>query len=976
MLPRNPRWSLRTLAITMTAVLLVPTIGLAALMVIRLAQDQRRLDEVRDLGLARALSSRIDSKLATMQAALLALGTVRELREQDYAGFYRQARIVAAQNRAEIVLADPEGHQLLDTDLPFGAALPALTDRELAATAAATGDMQVSDLFDTLASRRPAVAVYVPVAAQPRLVLAMAIGPDALSGILAAQPVPPRWTTTLFDRGQRIIGRNHQLDRFLGRLAAPEFRRAVTRGEGPAVLPTAEGGNAYTVFARSAVSGWTVAFAIPCREVDAPLRATLIEVGFGGGLLALAAVAVALAATRRLRRSMANLSRAAAALGGGDVLPECAGSVLEIDAVIAAMRDAAKALRGRAAERDQAEAALRESEQRLRDFAVLSPDSFWEHDAELRFSWISQSPDHPADETHATLGKTRWEWAGADLSEPHWAAHRADLFAHRPFRGFRYERATADGKVRHLRTSGTPIFDAFGGFRGYRGTLVDETEIVEARRRAERAEALLRDAIDSMSEGFVIYDRDDRLVVFNEPSAEIYGLRPDELAPGMTFDQTLQIGLAKGAYTDAIGREAAWLAERRRVHHEPAGGVEQQLTNGRWVLVTERRMRNGGIAGLRIDITALRAAQEELRQSEQRLNQAQRIAHLGSGVRDLRSDTAVWSDEVYRILGVTRDAFEPTTANVLKLVHPDDRAAILATRTIGDAEMRPFEFRIIRPDGVLRQLRREFELIRDAAGAPLYLSGTVQDVTELREAQEREKALERQLLHSQKLEALGTLAGGIAHDLNKALVPVLAMTEAVRGELPADSPHREALDLAVDGSRRAKALVQQILAFSRNQAAVEVEFDPNPVVSQSLRMLRATIPSTIVLRVETEPVPPLVGDPGQLHQMLVNLVTNAEQAVGERGTITARMHPEGDGSQIRISVADTGCGMDRVTRERIFEPFFTTKAVGQGTGLGLSIVYRIVANLGGSITVDSEPNKGTRFDILLPIARCSRAAAA
>ncbi len=132
-------------------------------------------------------------------------------------------------------------------------------------------------------------------------------------------------------------------------------------------------------------------------------------------------------------------------------------------------------------------------------------------------------------------------------------------------------------------------------------------------------------------------------------------------------------------------------------------------------------------------------------------------------------------------------------------------------------------------------------------------------------------------------------------------------------------------------------------------------------------MLRASIPSTIALVDSIEPTIPIIGDPGQLHQVLVNLVMNAAQAIGDRqGTVTVLAQRESDGAQARLSVADTGCGMDGVTRERVFEPFFTTKEVGKGTGLGLSIVHGIVTNHGGTIAVESAPGHGTRFDIVMP----------
>jgi two-component system cell cycle sensor histidine kinase/response regulator CckA len=255
----------------------------------------------------------------------------------------------------------------------------------------------------------------------------------------------------------------------------------------------------------------------------------------------------------------------------------------------------------------------------------------------------------------------------------------------------------------------------------------------------------------------------------------------------------------------------------------------------------------------------------------------------------------------------------------------------------------------------------------DAGNAVVGVITVAVDITPQKQAETERRVLEQQLQHAQKIEALGQLAGGVAHDLNNALVPVLAMTELVLQDLPAGSSDRGLLQLVLAGAKRARELVGQILAFSRREQASRHEFDLTDIAGEALMMLRASIPSTIALVDHIEPALSMMGDPGQLHQVLVNLVVNAAQAIGDRqGTVTVRAERESDGSHIRLSVADTGCGMDGVTRERVFEPFFTTKEVGKGTGLGLSIVHGIVTNHGGTIAVESAPGQGTRFDILLP----------
>ena len=241
---------------------------------------------------------------------------------------------------------------------------------------------------------------------------------------------------------------------------------------------------------------------------------------------------------------------------------------------------------------------------------------------------------------------------------------------------------------------------------------------------------------------------------------------------------------------------------------------------------------------------------------------------------------------------------------------------------------------------------------------------------------EKRRQLEVAMNHAGRIDALGRLAGGIAHDLNNALVPVLAMTKIVLSRLKKESRDYANLELALMGAGRAKELVQQILAFGRKEAVEQREFDLFPIVADGIRMLRASFPPTIKLETEIDAVPTIYGDPGQLNQVLVNLVTNGAQAIGDiPGTITISLGADGDG-HVRLAVTDTGSGMDEQTRARIFEPFFTTKEVGKGTGLGLSMVHSIVTAHGGVISVQSAPGEGTRFDVVLPPAQHRKANAA
>ena len=258
-------------------------------------------------------------------------------------------------------------------------------------------------------------------------------------------------------------------------------------------------------------------------------------------------------------------------------------------------------------------------------------------------------------------------------------------------------------------------------------------------------------------------------------------------------------------------------------------------------------------------------------------------------------------------------------------------------------------------------------LVRDAAGEPFCYATVQHDVRET-------TRLEAQLRQAQKMEAIGTLAGGIAHDFNNILTAILSNLDLARVDIDRQHPAQEFLEEIAGASQRAVALVRQILTFGRERESSKQKVRLGEAVTEALSLLRSTIPASVELAPRIAPdTPTISADPTQLHQILMNLCTNAWQALdGRPGRIDIDVAgvpaPEGraPGPYARLRVTDTGHGMDAGTIERIFDPFFTTKAPGEGTGLGLSVVHGIVKDHRGTIQVDSAPGKGTTFDVLLP----------
>jgi PAS domain S-box-containing protein len=273
----------------------------------------------------------------------------------------------------------------------------------------------------------------------------------------------------------------------------------------------------------------------------------------------------------------------------------------------------------------------------------------------------------------------------------------------------------------------------------------------------------------------------------------------------------------------------------------------------------------------------------------------------------------------------------------------------------------------------------EVKFTEARAGDRILHTVFIRDISARKRAAEELDRLEAQLRHAQKMETVGTLAGGIAHDFNNILTPIIGYVELALGEpLPADTTAD--LGQVLAAATRAKDLARQILMFSRRGEMVFSTIDVGPIVKEALKLLRASLPATIEIASSIAPdVAPVVGDPTQLHQVLMNLCTNAYHAMRDHGGVldvrvdmvdvdTMTGGSAADQRAVRFVVRDTGQGMNAATLERLFEPFFTTKPVGEGTGLGMSIVHGIIAQHGGTITVESAPGSGTTFEIHLPSA--------
>jgi signal transduction histidine kinase len=378
-------------------------------------------------------------------------------------------------------------------------------------------------------------------------------------------------------------------------------------------------------------------------------------------------------------------------------------------------------------------------------------------------------------------------------------------------------------------------------------------------------------------------------------------------------------------------------------------------------------------------VTERARMEEELRESKRRLEEAQQMARLGSFSGDPAASRMEWSDELFRICELDPARTVPSLDTVFALSHPEDhdsvRAAHAALLSTGHCKL---QSRLLMPDGRIKHVMVRGEISVDGDGRPS-LRGTTQDITE-RENTDREKArLEAQLHQAHKMESLGRLAGGVAHDFNNLLTVINGYSVMLAKDL--EGPQRQyAVEIGKAGESAA-SLTRHLLAFSRMEVKRPEPVRVNHIIADSGEMLGRLVGTHIEIQTNLQASPDgVLADPHQIQQCLMNLVVNARDAMPAGGLLTIetasieltaddlpRKSTASPGPHLRLTVRDTGIGMDESVRSHIFEPFFTTKESGSGTGLGLSTVYGIVSQWHGFVKVGTEPGKGSEFNLFLPL---------
>jgi PAS domain S-box-containing protein len=486
------------------------------------------------------------------------------------------------------------------------------------------------------------------------------------------------------------------------------------------------------------------------------------------------------------------------------------------------------------------------------------------------------------------------------------------------------------------------------------------TDMIAAQEETRKANERLIDAIESLAEGFALYDENDCLVLANSRYRQMHAISADVLVPGVNWFEFLRVTAERNQFPVPRDKIDDWLAERARDRRE-FRQQEFRHTDGGWFFVSNCPTREGGFVVTRVDITERKRAEEAAKEADELVRKVLEACPV-----NIQMTRAHDGKLLYRSPATVELLGEVTSA-VDYYVDPSERKRYVE-RLLAKGLVDDFETQLKRKDGGTCWCSISSRLI-DFHGERVIVSHTY-DLTDRIEMQQ-ELERQRETLHqNEKLSALGGLLAGVAHELNNPLSVVLGLSSLLK-ETATDAKIVERADKMSKAAERCARIVKTFLAMARQQPTRTSNVAIDDIISEAVEVASYSIRSSdIRLSVHLEPgLPPIWADPDQLGQVLINLLVNAEQALhgwdGRRTiTVSTWLHPKT--GNIVVSVADTGPGIPKEILPRIFEPFFTTKEIGAGTGIGLSFCHRIVQSHGGTIEVESPEGGGSTFILSLP----------
>jgi PAS domain S-box-containing protein len=530
-------------------------------------------------------------------------------------------------------------------------------------------------------------------------------------------------------------------------------------------------------------------------------------------------------------------------------------------------------------------------------------------------------------------------------------------------------------KINAARASGTALASRLAGSHMAQA---DRRNVVErdASGALEAREGKLRAAARLAQLGYWDYDVDEDRVSWSEETAQIFGLPTAERTRRWEAFMRLVHPDDRATFEECRARMLRGTPRGRVCFRFVRADGRVQHLESISEPVRDEIGRTARIVGAIQDVSERKQAEDVLRGSRERLRLALQATGLGHWDWDVDTNEVNFWPEWKRQLGYEPDEIPNRYEEWESRLHPDDRDRVLASlRAYLDGREPEYslEFRLRHKSGTYRWIYARGAALRDAAGRLTHVLGFHLDVTD-------RKQLEEHYRQSQKMQAIGQLAGGVAHDFNNLLVVINGYAELIAADLGPSHPSQSELEEIRAAARSAASLTHQLLAFSRRQILQPQVLDLNQVLRRTQRLLARAVGENIVLAMNLSATGRVSADPGQIEQVILNLAVNARDAMPNGGRLVVHTadaeldaedlaRPGADrAGHVLLAVTDTGTGMNAETRAHLFEPFFTTKAAGRGTGLGLATVYGIVKQSGGAIWVDSEPGQGTTFRIYLPIA--------
>ena len=529
-----------------------------------------------------------------------------------------------------------------------------------------------------------------------------------------------------------------------------------------------------------------------------------------------------------------------------------------------------------------------------------------------------------------------------------------------------------------------PVIDQQGRITGSIHIFHDIKERKDHENNIQETQERLRRIISSMPVMLHAHDGQGNLVFWNQECERVTGYSAKEMVGN---PQALRLlypdPRQKRRIKNLLGKKKHNF-RNLEVELTSKGGAKKIVS---WSNISERFAIQGWANwAVGLDVTDERRFEEKLKENEERYNLATKAAKVGVWDWDLVTGKAYIDPQIWDYMRFGHDQISSRkTEEWLSMAHPDDRQTLIngvKEHLAGDKPELSCQFRLLHADGSIRWVYARGNAIRDDKGRALRMLGTGVDITQEKQAQEESERLEKRLTMAEKMEALGTLAGGISHEFNNYLSVIIGNLQLTVKE-PSLVGHDclAYLELALKASTNAKDLVRQILGFTRQSIANNYLVRLGPLIKGGITFLRASLPSTIEIYGNISDDPGFaMADPKQIQQLILNLGANAMHAMKERGgrlsISLSRVELGGDdardvmylppGQYNLVTFADDGVGMEPNIVGRIFEPFFTTKKIGEGTGLGLAAAHAIVKSCGGEITVSSQLGHGTTFYIYLP----------